>query len=300
MLWFCCSHFQVRKETGFVEIQSITSRSNPLIVDTAKLADKKYRQRTRLFCFEGWKLFEEALHADVAIERVFITEGARNAYASLLTEAEQMGASFPVFCVPDAVYEKISGENSPQGVFCAAKHLDNLIFYNTIYKKRSHFPTIINEKILICDGMRDPGNLGTVIRTANAMGFDRLVLSADCADVYNPKVVRAAMGALFRLPLDISDDIPAYCTSLRDAGYEVRAAALREDAELLGTFPVTEKTVFVIGNEGHGLSEETIRACSGTVIIPMAEGAESFNAAIAAALLMWERRKADAPAAGTR
>ncbi|MCQ2432533.1 MAG: RNA methyltransferase [Clostridia bacterium] len=274
-----------------MSIQSITSRSNPLIIETGKLAEKKYRQRMHLFCFEGRKLLGEAIEKNVALERIFVTEQARNTCADFLALLDEKYPDLPVFSVPESVYEKISGENAPQGVFCVAKALDNLIFYNTIYKKRSHFPTIIKEKILVCDGMRDPGNLGTVIRTANALGFDRLVLSSDCADVYNPKVVRAAMGALFRMPLDITDDTPAYLASLREAGYDVRAAALRPDAQPLGSFPVTEDTVFVIGNEGHGLSDAVIDTCSGTVIIPMAEGAESFNAAIAASLLMWERCK---------
>ena len=166
--------------------------------------------------------------------------------------------------------------------------------------KRSHFPTIIrkkaeasgSERILVCDGLQDPGNLGTVLRTANALGFDRVVLSAGSADIYHPKTVRGAMGALFRLPVDITEDICAYIASLREAGYTVLAAALRDDAQPLDTVPVTARTVFVIGNEGHGLSDAVIASCSGSVIIPMSEGAESLNAAVAAALLMWECAKA--------
>ena len=261
----------------------ITSRANPMIVSATKLSDKKYRQKTGLFFFEGYKLFSEARMKGVSLQSMFVTERAYQTYAHLFEKPD-----FSVFLVSDAVYEKISAENAPQGIFCLAKHLDNLNFYNTIYKKGSHLSTIIYERILVCDGLRDPGNLGTVIRTANALGFDRLVLSADCADVYNPKTVRAAMGALFDIKADITPDIPAYITSLRQHGYDVRAAALNDDAQSLHMVSVKENTVFVIGNEGHGLSDETIRACDGTVIIPMAEGAESLNASVAAAILMWE------------
>ena len=265
----------------------ITSRTNPMIVSAAKLSEKKHRQKTGLFFFEGYKLFSEARMKGVSIQSVFVTERAYRTYAHLFEEPD-----FSVFLVSDAVYEKISAENAPQGIFCLAKHLDNLNFYNTIYKKGSHLSTIIYERILICDGLRDPGNLGTVIRTANALGFDRLVLSADCADVYNPKTVRAAMGALFDIQADITQDIPAYITSLRQCGYQVQAAALSDDAQPLHTISVKDNTVFVIGNEGHGLSQETIRACCGTVIIPMTDGAESLNASVAAAILMWECQKA--------
>ncbi len=266
----------------------ITSRNNPQILSAAKLQDKKYRRACGAFFFEGRKLFSEARAAGVKLEKVFVTEAAYEKYAALFDAPD-----FELFCVTDAVYEKLSAEKSPEGIFSLAKPLDNLNFYHIIDIGSSQLPSIINseEKILICDGLRDPGNLGTVIRTANALGFDRLVLSDDCADVYNPKTVRAAMGALFRLNIDQTDNICAYIAYLRNTGYDVRAAALTASAESLECVPVAKNTVFVIGNEGHGLSSETIDACNGAVIIPMAEGAESLNAAIAASLLMWERAR---------
>ena len=266
----------------------ITSRSNPRIVDAAKLQDKKHRTKTGRFFFEGHKLFTEARNAHVPIECVIAEEQAYEKYAALFADPQ-----FEILVVPAAVYEKITAEQAPQGIYCIAKSLDNLKFSHTNAMNGSQFGDIMNtespERMLICDGLRDPGNLGTVIRTANAFGFDRLILSADCADVYNPKTVRAAMGALFRLPMVITEDIPSAIAELRSHGCDVRAAALNPQAQPLGSYTVTEQTVFVIGNEGHGLSDETVAACSGSVIIPMAEGAESLNAAIAASVLMWER-----------
>ena len=266
----------------------ITSRSNPRIVDAAKLQEKKHRSRTERFFFEGHKLFSEARAAQVPIECVIAEEHAYEKYAELFCDP-----TFEILVVPSSVYEKITAEQAPQGIFCIAHSLNNLKFSHTNAMTGSQLETIITaepgEKILICDGLRDPGNLGTVIRTANALGFDRLILSDDCADVYNPKTVRAAMGALFRLQMVTTDSIPAAIAQLRERGYDVRAAALTEQAQPLGSYTVTEQTVFVIGNEGHGLSEETVAACCGSVIIPMAPGAESLNAAIAASLLMWER-----------
>ncbi len=267
---------------------TITSRANPAIVRAAKLQDKKYRREAERFFFEGVKLFSEARATGVKLEAVFVTEDALGKYASLMEDAD-----FDIFPVSNGVYEKISAEKSPEGVFCLAKPLDNLKFHHIMDIRSSQLSFIINkdEKILICDGVRDPGNLGTVIRTANALGFDRLILSADCADVYNPKTVRAAMGGLFRLHLDITDNIPVAIAYLIQCGYDVRAAALSDDAVPLPVSGVTKQTVFVIGNEGHGLSPETVQVCNGCVIIPMAPGAESLNAAIAASLLMWERAR---------
>lgn len=268
----------------------ITSRSNPRIVDAAKLHEKKFRTRAERFFFEGHKLFSEARSAHVPIECVIVEEQAYEKYPDLFADP-----TFEILIVPASVYEKITAEQAPQGIFCIAEYLDNLKFSHTNAMMGSHLEAIITEgakdKLLICDGLRDPGNLGTVIRTANALGFDRLILSCDCADVYNPKTVRAAMGALFRLNMEITDDIPQAIAELRGIGYDVRAAALNAQAQPLNEYPVTENTVFVIGNEGHGLSDETVAACCGSVIIPMAEGAESLNAAIAASLLMWERTR---------
>ena len=270
--------------------KTITSRSNPRIMEAAKLQEKKHRSRAKRFFFEGHKLFSEARAAHVPIECVIVEEQAFEKYAELFE-----APSFEILVVPSSVYEKITAEQAPQGIFCTAEFLDNLKISHTNEISGSQLGSIIQtetpQKILICDGLRDPGNLGTVIRTANALGFDRLILSADCADVYNPKTVRAAMGALFRLEMSIVDDIPAAIGELQANGYDVRAAALNENAMPLNTYCVTAHTVFVIGNEGHGLSEETVAACNGAVIIPMAEGAESLNAAIAASLLMWERTR---------
>ena len=269
---------------------TITSRSNPRIVDAAKLQEKKYRNKTERFFFEGYKLFSEAREAQVPIECVIAEEQAFEKYAALFADP-----AFEILVVPSSVYDKITAEMAPQGIFCIAKSLHNLNFSHTNAMTGSQFGDIINteppQKMLICDGLRDPGNLGTVIRTANALGFDRLILSSDCADVYNPKTVRAAMGALFRLPMTITENIPETVSDLRAQNYDVRAAALTETAQPLGEYAVTPHTVFVIGNEGHGLSEATVDACCGSVIIPMAEGAESLNAAIAASILMWERSR---------
>lgn len=268
--------------------QIITSRANPRIVNAAKLQEKKHRTTEKRFFFEGHKLFSEARAAHIPIRCVIAEEQAFAKYSALFEDPD-----FEILVVPQSVYEKITAEHAPQGIFCIADFLENLKFSHILSTPPSQFGSIMEtdryEKLLICDGLRDPGNLGTVIRTANALGFDRLILSDDCADVYNPKTVRAAMGALFRLQMDCVHDIPASITAMRNTGYDIRAAALRDDAQPLGTYRVTDRTVFVIGNEGHGLSEATVNACSGSVIIPMAEGAESLNAAIAASLLMWER-----------
>ena len=128
-----------------------------------------------------------------------------------------------------------------------------------------------------------------------ALGIGRIVMSADCADIYNPKTIRAAMGGLFRADiLRIENKLmPEYISRLRQSGRRVFAAALDESAAMLGELETVKGDCFVIGNEGHGLSREVISACDRSVMIPMREGCESLNAAAASVILMWEMQRAN-------
>ena len=151
-----------------------------------------------------------------------------------------------------------------------------------------------SEKIFALQSLRDPGNLGTVIRSCAALGMDRLIISDDCADIYNPKTVRAAMGALFFFPVDIvtAGNLPEYLRLLTLSGRCAFAASAREGATLISDIKISEGDFFVVGNEGHGLSEEVIGACGAAVMIPMQNGCESLNAAAAAAIFIWETVRA--------
>lgn len=261
-------------------MEYITSRTNPLIVRMAKLSDKKYRDEERLFPVEGIKLFEELLNTGITPEYAFATE--KNAH--LLAPISQ---KTKCYLVSESVYEKISCEKAPQGVFCAVKYLDNLHKSDTIYSGQ------LSSSVFCLSSLRDPGNLGTVLRTARAFGVGTLILSSDCTDLYSPKTVRASMGALFAVNTLRTTDLTATLRDLQDKGYLTYAAALDKSAVTLTSLAVTPKTCFVVGNEGHGLSDEIISSCGNTVYIPMTENCESLNASIAASLLMWEIFKSD-------
>ena len=138
------------------------------------------------------------------------------------------------------------------------------------------------------ESVRDPLNVGAIIRASAAFGVDRVVLSDDCADVYNSKVIRASMGNLFGVRVDRVSDMQAAVAQLRSNGRRVFAAALESDAHRLGELEIKAGDCVIIGNEGHGLDKNTIEGCDGTVYIPMADGVESLNAATAAAVLSWE------------
>ncbi|MGM9636584.1 MAG: TrmH family RNA methyltransferase [Eubacteriales bacterium] len=256
-------------------MEIITSRNNRKMVELAKLKSKKCRDESGLFFFEGIKLFREAITFGVPLAEVIFSESC----ADLANELPK-GVDYAI--VSSSVYEKLTDENSPQGVFCVAKHLDNLHKSATIYEGSDHTPS------LLLEGIRDPGNLGTILRTAYAFGIDRLILSQDCADLYNAKTIRAAMGAVFRQKtVRVSDCIQTVRT-MQDNGIPVYAAVLKENSKDVRQITYDSPVCFAVGNEGHGLSDDLIGACQGSVMIPMMPGCESLNAAVASTVLMWE------------
>ena len=271
----------------------IRSRQNKNIVELCKLTDRKAREATKTFRFDGIKLLEEAIKNDVEICAVFLSCAAQERVLDFLHT--RFGEAYEnkiekCFVVSDDIFEKISEEKSPEGVITIAKYIDKLQKNATIYNS-VHFLQMKNESIVLLESVRDPSNVGAIIRSAAAIGIDRLILSADCADIYHPRAVRGSMGTVFNQPIDRVSDLAATIAELRQSGRRVFAAALDERAQSLGEFEILAGDTVVIGNEGHGLSSEVIAACSGSVIIPMSERAESFNAAVAASILMWEFAK---------
>lgn len=261
-------------------MEYISSRTNPLVIRMAKLSDKKYRDEEKLFPAEGIKLFEEILSCGIIPTYVFATE--KNAHL-----LESLSEKTKCYTVSESVYEKISCEKSPQGIFCAIKYLDNFHKSDTIYSGP------LSASVFCLSSLRDPGNLGTVMRTARAFGIGTLILSSDCTDLYSPKTVRASMGALFAVRTLRTPNLAATIADLQSKGYQTYAAALDSSAVTLSSLAVTPKTCFVVGNEGHGLSKEIIAACQNSVFIPMTETCESLNASVAASLLMWELYKSE-------
>jgi TrmH family RNA methyltransferase len=200
-----------------------------------------------------------------------------------------------VFFVSETVFEKLSEEKAPEGILSVA-HMPRALHRQSSEEEAAE--TLERScRLLLLEAVRDPGNLGTVIRSAAALGIDTLVLSSTSADLYHPRTVRSAMGALFRLPtVTVAEEsFPTLIHRLRGKGRRVFAAALTDEALSLGSFPMVEGDCFVIGNEGHGLSKEVIEACDRAVVIPMVVGNESLNAAAAAAICIWETVRAGSP-----
>lgn len=268
--------------------EMITSRQNETVKLLASLSRKKAREELSLFRFDGKKLLSEALSKGVVPEYIFVSESRLGEVEGIISSAADI---CEVTVLSDVLFEKISEEKSPEGVITVAKALDKIHKIATINNK-GEFSCLpeTHERVMLLESVRDPGNIGTIIRTAASLGVDRLIISSDCADIYNPRTIRAAMGALFTEKIDTveSELFADYISALRAEGRRVYAAALHREALTLGEFAVKASDCFVIGNEGHGLSEDVIASCDGCALIPISEGCESLNAAMAAGIFMWE------------
>jgi len=268
----------------------LKSRKNPLVIWAAGLKEKKIREREQCFLAEGEKLLREAVSANLPIKSILIAESKKEHFLSLLSTFEN-GKSLQeatVNILDDGCFEKISTEKAPQGVITIVKHLDffekcTIIYNNDIFK---------DERILMLYSMQDPGNLGSVIRSAVAFGVDRIVMSANSVDLYNPKTVRSAMGSLFRVKITLVEDLSKSILCLREGGRRIFAAELSENAVSLNALTVAKSDIFLIGNEGHGIPGEIASVCNGSVYIPISKATESLNASVAAAIFMWETQKA--------
>ncbi len=274
----------------------IASRQNRRIVELVKLEDRKAREQSRRFRFDGIKLLCEAMRRGVELEAVYLRDGTAERARQRMEElygCRLSDADCPVYRVADDLFEKISGENAPEGVITVAKYLDKRHKIVKIYNRDgSGIP--FDAPVILLESLRDPINVGAVIRSAAALGVGALIISTDCADIYHPRTLRAAMGPLFSLPIFRVEDMVGSIHALRDEGRVVLAAALDDTALQLGSAKLASSVALcaapcaVIGNEGHGLSRAVIEACDRTVYIPMHAGTESLNAGVAAALIMWE------------
>jgi len=261
-------------------IQEITSKDNRLLKELRKLAGgKKYRTQMGMYVCEGEKLFSEAVRSGqkicYAVWEESVLAGLDDAMKQCMEEAETAGCK--MLSVNAQLYDSIT----------TLEHYRGVIFVCAI--PDAPFAVQPGVGYLALDGLQDPGNVGTILRTADAFGISVFLLDG-CADVFNPKTVRAAMGSLFRVPFRYVTR-EEYLTLMHAAGIGVYATALRETSRDISAVSLKNASL-VIGSEGNGVSEQILDAADGHVILPMKGVTESLNAAIAASIVMWEMSKA--------
>lgn len=264
-------------------MDKITSRDNQYVRQTRRLlAETKYRRQTGLFALEGARLCGDAAASDAAIQTVLYTARAAKAYGDTLRALLETGAHGMEITEELAAY--MGDTASPQGIFCIGRGLDKPAGLDTIEK---------NGKYLALENIQDPANLGAIIRTAEALGVGGLLVSAGCCDRYNPKVLRASMGGVFRLPLIEAGSMPEAITVLQTRGMTAFACVVDRDALPIQQAVFAPGAIAVIGNEGNGLTKETQTVCCQRITIRMAGRAESLNASVAASLVAWEMMRGD-------
>ncbi|MBQ4090952.1 MAG: RNA methyltransferase [Clostridia bacterium] len=265
----------------------ITSSQNQYVSMARSLSDRKARQKLRLYRIDGVKLLAEAISRGAHIEFLLLSDALAGGVAdkaNSLYGVDIFSVGARILTVSHSIFEKLSEEQAPEGVITVVGY-DSERHRNLEGGDIDLDPC---ERVLLLESVRDPQNVGAIIRAAAAFSVDRIIMSRDCADIYNQKAVRASMGALFSMKIDRVDHIGGAITAISGADRRVFAAALDKGARRLGSFEMVAGDCVVIGNEGHGLSKEAISACTGSVYIPMSDGVESLNAATAAAVLCWE------------
>lgn len=255
----------------------ITSIHNKSIKEAAALlAKKKERDRRGLFVVEGVKLFCEA--PAERIERVYLAQSAeKEMYARFGEKLKSLSCEI----VADEVFVRMSDTVTPQGILCLVKQYSYNIeeMLSISEKKRLLF--------IILEDLQDPGNLGTIFRTAEAAGAAGVIMSSRTADIYNPKTIRSTMGSIYRVPFLYAETLAPVMEELRKRGVRIYAAHLAGAADY-DTRDYRAGTAFLVGNEGRGLKEETAALADERVRLPMEGKVESLNAAVASSILLYE------------
>ncbi len=254
--------------------EMITSIRNPLIARLRTLKDKEGRDECGMLLIEGEKLLKEALLLGHKPGFLLYESHLATALEGLIRSFHEAGAE--IHPVSDAVMGAVSGTKTPQGV-CAAFRLPEMM---------RGFP----DRLVALDGVQDPGNVGTIWRTADAAGFGGLILGPGSADPFSPKVQRGAMGSGMRLPVAVTDDLGETLEGLFNAGYDIVVSSL-DGAPFYAHEALKSKYVLVIGSEAHGVSGRVQATATMKLKLPMRGGAESLNAGVAAGIMMYELTK---------
>ena len=256
----------------------ISSRDNPAVKRVrGLLGSAKMRRESDRFVLEGARLCEDAVRSGIAVEAAFLTARAEETYPEQ-TRAVRDAAS-AVYEITEALATYIGDTQHPQGVFCVCAPPPARLSADSLPG---------TGRFLALENVRDPGNLGTIIRTAEAFGADGLLLSAECCELYSPKVLRGSMGGALRLPVAVVPDLSGAIARWNERGFRTVACVADAAATPMPEASLGDGCILFIGNEANGLTPETQAACTERMTIPMKGRAESLNAAVAACIVLWE------------
>lgn len=255
----------------------LTSKTNPKIKELKTLmTSSRDRKKSALFVTEGVRLCVDAVKSGCEIVNAFCTEQCMEKNAEAVETVKNACGEF--YIASADVMKSVSDTVTPQGLIC------------TVRMTERDFEIHQGGKYIALDTIQNPDNLGAVSRTAEALGLDGLIIGGGC-DIYNPKALRASMGALFRLPVKLADNLADFIAECNDKGIKTYATVPDRTAISITDVDFKNGAISVIGNEGNGVSKNVIDKCHGCVTIKMSGRAESLNAASAASIIMWEMVK---------
>ena len=260
-------------------MQVITSKDNEVIKNIKKLKEKKYRDERKEFIVEGIKLIQEAMNENAKIKMIVVCEECLKDETIEQKLLYQIAKYNCIYVTPQ-VFSSITDVKNPQGMLAVIEieNTEDIIKFD-------------EDMIFILDGIQDPGNLGTILRTLDSAGFSQLIVSEDTVDAYNPKVVRSTMGAIFRVKVIESKDLIRTIRNIKKHRYETVVTSLSTDENIYDID--YNKKIVVIGNESNGVSKEIMNIADIKAKIPMLGKTESLNAAVATSIIAYEyvRRK---------
>lgn len=258
----------------------ITSKDNPTVKLYQRLSSsKKERLQYGLFVLEGQRIVEDALREESGITQLILTQKAQERFGEELLQADLR--STRTIVISNELGNRIASTDTTQGVFAMCR---------IPVQRRVRDIVHSGGRYIVLFGLQDPGNVGMIIRTADALGIDGVILSG-CCDLYSPKVIRSTMGSVFRMDTAIENDADALFSELDEAGAVTSAAVIDKDAVLVTECGFEGTQAVFIGNEGNGLPQDIAQRCTRRITIPMQGNINSLNAAMAAGILMWELRK---------
>lgn len=252
----------------------IESTSNGIFKNTKKLATHSGRKKSGLFVIEGLRSVKDAIKNGASVEYVVVCEGAE--YTELFENQK-------VYMFSKKLFDELKFTVNSQGVLAVVKSPENTV--NNLING-CDFNKI--KKAVYLDAVQDPGNLGTIVRTCDAMGVDALILGEGCADLYNPKVVRSTMASIFNIPVYSDNSKEETFKKFNDAGFKIAGTFLSAEKYIYNT-DLKGKCLIVMGNEANGISTEVESMCNLKVKIPMSGNAESLNVATACAMILYEQ-----------
>ncbi|RST76560.1 RNA methyltransferase [Siminovitchia acidinfaciens] len=250
-------------------MEEIQSAKNSRVKEWKKLLTKKGRDQTGKYMVEGVHLLEEAIKANEVVEIMVQSD-----FAAM--DAEQL-KQYPVTLISAEVSRAISATETPQGIFAVCK------------KRTVSVDLSVHRRLLLFDGVQDPGNIGTMIRTADAAGIDAVIFGEGTGDLYNPKVIRSAQGSHFHLHVE-TGDLSEWIGKLKAADIPVYGTAI-ENAQAFTNVPPTDAFALIVGNEGAGVDPAILDQTDNNLYIPLYGQSESLNVAIAAGILLYHLRK---------